>query len=195
MNFTAQELEKGSGVLLVRSKRFVDSRGHFMEIWSKAAYSEIGINVDFVQDNQSLSTARGTLRGLHFQRAPFEQAKLVRVLKGAIYAVVVDIRPNSPNYGRWIGTALSADEGEQLFIPRGFAHGFLTLSSETIVSYKVDAPYSRESEAGIRWNDPELNVRWPLIYSEIVLSEKDALLPPFKGAAGATHKNIRAVES
>ena len=119
----------------------------------------------------------------------------VRVLKGAIYDVVVDIRPNSPKYGRWIGTALSADEGEQLFIPRGFAHGFLTLSSETIVSYKVDAPYSRESEAGIRWNDPELNVRWPLIYSEIVLSEKDALLPLFNGSAGATHKNIRAVES
>ena len=117
------------------------------------------------------------------------------MLKGAIYDVVVDIRPNSPKYGRWIGTALSADEGEQLFIPRGFAHGFLTLSSETIVSYKVDAPYSRESEAGIRWNDPELNVRWPLIYSEIVLSEKDALLPLFNGSAGATHKNIRAVES
>ena len=195
MNFTAQELEKGSGVLLVRSKRFVDSRGHFLEVWSKAAYSQIGINADFVQDNQSLSTARGTLRGLHFQRAPFEQAKLIRVLKGAIYDVVVDIRPNSPNYGRWIGTALSADEGEQLFIPRGYAHGFLTLSSETIVSYKVDAPYSRESEAGIRWNDPELNVRWPLIYSEIVLSEKDVLLPLFSGSAGATHKNIRAVES
>lgn len=195
MNFTAQELEEGSGVLLVRSKRFVDSRGHFMEVWSKAEYAEIGINADFVQDNQSLSTARGTLRGLHFQRAPFEQAKLVRVLKGAIYDVVVDIRPNSPKYGCWIGTALSADEGEQLYIPRGFAHGFVTLSSDTIVSYKVDAPYARESEAGIRWNDPELNVRWPLIYSEIILSEKDALLPLFNGSPGVTHKNIRAVEA
>lgn len=185
MNFTAQELEKGSDLLVVRPRRFLDGRGYFMETWSKAAFSEIGIAADFIQDNQSLSTARGTLRGLHFQRAPFEQAKLVHVLKGGIYDVAVDIRPNSRNFGRWYGVTLSADEGEQLFVPRGFAHGFATLSSETVVSYKVDAPYSRENEAGIRWDDPQLNVRWPLIYNEIILSEKDRLLPLFSEYEGA----------
>lgn len=196
MNFTAQELEKGSDVLLVRPKRFVDGRGYFMETWSKTAFVEIGIAADFVQDNQSLSTARGTLRGLHFQRAPFEQAKLVRVLRGAIYDVVVDIRPNSRNHGRWYGVALSADEGEQLFVPHGFAHGFVTLSSDTVVSYKVDAPYSRECEAGIKWNDPELNVRWPVIYDEVILSDKDALLPLFNAArVGIVRNTVRVVEA
>ena len=179
MNFSVLELEKGSEILLVRPKQYVDSRGYFMETWSKAPYAALGINCDFVQDNQSLSLKRGTLRGLHFQCAPFEQAKLVRVLKGAIFDVVVDIRPRSQNFGRWYGVALTADEGEQLFVPRGFAHGFVTLTVETVVTYKVDNPYSRECESGIKWNDPELNVRWPVIYDEVALSEKDALLPAF----------------
>ncbi len=165
-----------------------------METWSKAAYTEIGIDANFVQDNQCLSITRGTLRGLHFQRSPFEQAKLVRVLKGAIYDVVVDIRPNSPNRGRWFGATLSAEESEQLFVPRGFAHGFVTLSEKSVVSYKMDAPYSPESEAGIKWNDPDLNIRWPVTYDEVVLSEKDAK-QPFLSALGGLRKSMKARET
>ena len=132
---------------------------------------------DFVQDNQSLSVSPGTLRGLHFQRAPVEQAKLVRVLQGSIFDVAVDIRPKSPTYGRWCGMSLSSEGGEQLFIPRGFAHGFVTLEANTIISYKVDAPYSREAEGGIRWNYPSLKIPWPLPATGPILVERDRQLP------------------
>lgn len=180
MNFSARPLENATDVLLVRSAKLVDERGYFMETWTKDSFAKIGILANFVQDNESLSTRKGTLRGLHFQREPHEQAKLVRVLKGAIYDVVVDIRTTSPNFGRWFGVVLSVEKGEMLFVPRGFAHGFVTITNETTVSYKVDAPYSREREAGIIWKDSTLDIRWPVAHNEIIVSEKDALLPVFR---------------
>ena len=180
MNFSVEALEAGSDVLLVRPTKFVDRRGYFMETWSKAAFAEIGIPTDFVQDNESLSAMRGTVRGLHYQRAPAEQAKLVRVLRGAIFDVVVDIRPASRTFGKWLGVTLSSDEGNHLYVPGGYAHGFVTLTNETVVTYKVDAPYSRECEGGIRWNDPELGIRWPSTGNEVILSERDAILPLFR---------------
>lgn len=180
MKFSAKKIDNDLEVFLIRPTRFADSRGYFMESWSKDAFAQLGFHVEFVQDNESLSARRGTVRGLHFQRPPWEQAKLVRVLRGAIYDVFVDIRPKSLTFGRWRGITMSATDGEQLLVPRGYAHGFVTLSDEAIVSYKVDAPYNRESESGITWNDPELDVRWPFVYEEAILSDKDRLLPSFK---------------
>ena len=180
MNFTAVSLEPGSDVLLIRPRKFVDQRGYFLETWSRAPFAELGIAAEFIQDNESLSSKSNTVRGLHFQGAPFEQAKLVRVLKGAIYDVALDIRPSSRTFGRWLGAKLTSDHGEQLFVPRGYAHGFMTLGDDTIIAYKVDAPYSRESEGGIRWDDPELAISWPVKRGEVVLSDRDAVLPSFR---------------
>ena len=179
---SVRELEKGAGVLLIRPARFVDSRGYVKETWSKSAFSAIGLEASFVQDNESFSSSRGTLRGLHYQRAPFAQAKLVRVLRGAIFDVVVDVRPDSSNRGRWYQVSMTAEDDEQLFIPRGFAHGFVTLSDNTVVAYKVDSPYAPSSEAGIRWNDTELDIRWPVAESELIVSPKDGSLPSFRDA-------------
>ncbi len=176
MNFSKRTLDCLSDVLLIEPRRFVDSRGHFFEAWSQSAFAALGLELDFVQDNVSLSTFSGTLRGLHFQTPPHEQAKLVTVVRGAVYDVVVDVRPNSPTRGQWAGVSLTADKGEMLFVPRGFAHGFVTLVDETVVSYKVDAPYAVDCEAGIRWNDPTLNISWP-IKTNVTLSDKDACLP------------------
>lgn len=167
-------------VLLITPRRFADNRGYFVETWSKAAFEGVGINADFVQDNQSSSTSAGTVRGLHFQSAPFEQAKLVRVLRGSIFDVAVDLRPASPSFGRWCTAELSSDGGEQLFLPRGFAHGLLTLEPETVVAYKVDAPYSREHEGGIRWDDTTLDIPWPSVVGQPVISQKDLKLPLLK---------------
>src|SRR5476649_1074907 len=136
MKFTLETFEIAD-VVLVRSKRFVDSRGYFMETWSESEFERLGISARFVQDNQSLSRPRGTLRGLHFQRFPFEQAKLIRVTQGAIFDVAVDLRRESPTFGRWCGATLTGDGGDQLFIPGGFAHGFVTLEPEVIVCYRV----------------------------------------------------------
>jgi dTDP-4-dehydrorhamnose 3,5-epimerase len=164
-------------VKLLRPARHVDSRGFFSEAYSKRAYAEIGIVNEFVQDNHSLSRKKGVLRGLHFQLEPFAQAKLLRVLRGAVFDVVVDVRTGSPTYGQHIATLLSADDWNQIFVPVGFAHGFCTLQEETEILYKVDNYYSPAHERGVRWNDPALGIAWPITVSEAELSEKDKTLP------------------
>jgi dTDP-4-dehydrorhamnose 3,5-epimerase len=165
------------GVVLVRPRRFGDHRGWFMETWVRDRWAAAGIDADFVQDNQSMSAKPGTLRGLHFQRPPFAQAKLVRVVRGAIFDVAVDVRKGSPHFARWCGATLTAQGGEQLFVPRGFAHGFVTLEPDTEVAYKVDAVYSAECDGGIRWDDPAVGVEWPWPVADLTLSGKDEVLP------------------
>lgn len=169
-----------SGVLVLTPRQFADSRGYFVETWSRAAYRALGIDADFIQDNQSLSLAPGTVRGLHFQAPPYQQAKLVRVLQGAIFDVAVDIRPQSPSFGRWCAAKMTSDKHEQMYIPRGFAHGFMTLERDTVVAYKVDAPYAPSHEGGIRWDDPALSIPWPRIADTNVISPKDLELPSLK---------------
>lgn len=149
-----------------------------METFSRKDFEQLGIECDFVQDNQSLSARRGTVRGLHFQRPPHPQAKLVRVIRGAAFDVAVDLRRGSPTFKRWCGTTLTAEKGNQLFVPRGFAHAFCTLESDTEVAYKVDDYYAPEYDAGLIWNDPELGIDWPIAAQEAILSEKDVKLPP-----------------
>jgi len=169
------------GVVLIRPKKFADHRGYFLETYNARSFAEAGINANFVQDNQSLSVQAGTIRGLHFQLPPEPQAKLVRVLRGAIFDVAVDLRSNSPTYGRWCGANLTAEGAEQLFVPRGFAHGFCTLEPNTEVAYKVDGFYSAKCDAGLRWDDPDINVTWPVAASRVTLSEKDRDLPRLAG--------------
>lgn len=176
MPFTAEKLSV-PGVILVRAARFEDARGYFMETWSRHAFRAMGIAADFVQENQSLSAARNTLRGLHFQRPPHEQAKLVRVLSGSILDVAVDMRRSSASYLRWCAVTLAAGDGRQVFIPRGFAHGFLSLQENTLVSYLVDAPYAPALEGGVRWNDARIGIQWPAREDEVVLSDRDRYLP------------------
>jgi dTDP-4-dehydrorhamnose 3,5-epimerase len=178
MNFAIERLEI-EGLLLVHSKRFDDLRGHFMETWSRDAFRNLGIDLNFVQDNQSLSARRGTVRGLHFQLPPFAQAKLVRVLRGSIFDVAVDLRCDSPQYGQWCATMLAASKPQQLYVPKGFAHGFATLEPDTVVAYKVDASYAPHCDAGIHWQDPDIGIEWPLDTRDAVLSSKDSSLPPF----------------
>ena len=170
-------------VLLLTPQRFADNRGFFVETYNQRVFVQAGVGVDFVQDNQSLSTQRGTIRGLHFQRAPEPQAKLVRVLAGAIFDVAVDLREGSATYGTWCGATLTADKGEQMFIPVGFAHGFCTLECDTMVAYKVDGFYNKSAEAGIRWDDPDIAIKWPVPAAEIRVSDKDAMLPFLPEAA------------
>ncbi len=170
-------------VLLVTPPRFADARGYFTETWTRSKFVAAGIAATFVQDNQSLSTARGTIRGLHFQLAPAPQAKLVRAITGAVFDVAVDLRHGSLTYGRWCGATLTAEGGEQLFIPRGFAHGFCTLVPDTLVAYKVDGVYDRGAEAGLRWDDPDLAIRWPIETHEVKVSDKDAVLPYLRDVA------------
>ncbi|MFC7396683.1 dTDP-4-dehydrorhamnose 3,5-epimerase [Chelatococcus sp. GCM10030263] len=166
-------------VILAVPDRFGDHRGYFTETYVKERFAAQGITADFVQDNESLSPQKGTLRGLHFQVPPRAQAKLVRVLAGAIFDVAVDIRQGSPSFGRWVGATLTAERGEQLYIPQGFAHGFCTLAPDTRVAYKVDDYYAKAAEGGVIWNDPDIAVAWPLD-GEPVLSDKDKLLPRLK---------------
>jgi dTDP-4-dehydrorhamnose 3,5-epimerase len=180
MAFSAVRLDIAD-VILIKTEKFSDARGYFMETYSRSPFSDVGINAEFIQDNQSLSVSVGTLRGLHFQRPPVEQAKLVRVLQGSIFDVAVDIRPQSATYGQWCGQTLTADGNEQLFIPRGFAHGFITLEANTVVNYKVDGPYSRAAEGGIRWNDPSLKIAWPLPPGGPIMAERDSNLPLLTG--------------
>lgn len=168
------------GVVLVTPQRFGDARGYFSETYSQPVFAANGIDSEFMQDNESLSVTPGTVRGLHFQTPPFAQAKLVRVIRGAVYDVAVDVRKGSPTYGRSVGARLSAEGGEQLFIPQGFAHAFCTLEANTQVAYKVDARYSREHDGGILWNDPDLGIEWPIAEQDAVLSDKDRLLPRLK---------------
>ena len=163
---------KIDGVIIVETKVFGDNRGYFMETYHEQKFIEGGITAKFVQDNQSKST-KGVLRGLHFQKN-HPQAKLVRVIKGEVYDVAVDIRKDSPTYGQYIGVVLSEENKKQLFIPKGFAHGFLVLSDEVEFVYKCDDFYDPEDEGGILWNDPTIGIEWPLDeMEEIKLSEKD----------------------
>lgn len=169
-------------VLLVRPRRFADSRGWFSESWNRVRFEAWGITADFVQDNHSLSRDAGTLRGIHFQSPPFAQAKLVRCIRGRIWDVAVDLRRASPTYGKWVGAELSAGNGDELFIPAGYGHGFVTLEADSEVIYKVDAPYAPEVDGGIIWNDPDLAIVWPLNGQQPHLSEKDAVLPALSQA-------------
>ena len=164
-------------VILVRTPRHGDDRGWFSETWSRARFSAAGIECDFVQDNHSRSEAAGVVRGLHFQRPPYAQAKLVRCVRGAILDVVVDLRAGSPTFGMHHAVELSAESGDQLFVPPCFAHGFVTLQPGTEVIYKVSAPYAPSHEAGLAWDDPDLNIGWPVVAAEAVLTERDRQWP------------------
>lgn len=164
-------------VKLVRPDRRGDPRGWFAEIWNRKRCAEAGIALDFVQDNLVRSSAAGTLRGLHFQRPPEAQSKLVRVLAGRIFDVAVDLRPGSPTFRRHVAVELSAEDGAWLLVPKGFAHGYLTLEPETLVLYKVDAFYAPSLDAGIAFDDPDLAIPWPLPPGGPILSEKDRRLP------------------
>ena len=166
--------------IVITPRRLGDERGWFSETYNARRLAEHGIINNFCQDNQSLTRAPGTLRGLHFQRPPHAQAKLVRCLAGRIFDVSVDIRRASPTFGHWTGVELSADNGRQLFVPTGYAHGFLTLEPDCMVAYKVDAFYSADCDAGIAWNDPDIGVEWPFDCTP-QLSAKDAALPPLAG--------------
>jgi dTDP-4-dehydrorhamnose 3,5-epimerase len=169
------------GLILLTPRRFSDARGYFVETYNETTFRAAGISTHFVQDNLSYSTVRGTIRGLHFQLPPAAQAKLVRVLRGRAYDVAVDLRVGSPTYGRWAGEILSADGGEELFVPRGFAHGFCTLEPDTTVAYKDDDYYSPTRDSGIIWNDPRLAIDWPVAPADAVLSDKDRRLGSVAG--------------
>ena len=170
------EVEKTAldGVVALTPRRFADARGFFTETYNARRFAEAGVAVDFVQDNHSFSAKAGTVRGLHFQAPPFAQSKLVRVLRGAVIDVAVDARKASPSYGQWVSVALSAENGKQLFVPRGFLHGFITLTPDTDVAYKVDAFYHKESDGAIKWDDPDLAIDWGPAAKNASLSDKDA---------------------
>lgn len=178
----AMEIEEASlpDVRMLRSRRHGDHRGFFAETYSQRAYAGLGVDATFVQDNHSVSAAVGTVRGLHFQAPPAAQAKLVRCGRGAIFDVAVDIRRGSPTYGRWAGCTLSAENGAQLYIPVGFAHGFVTLEPDSEIIYKCSDYYAPETEGALRWDDPDIAIKWPLT-SAPVLSEKDAAAPLLAG--------------
>jgi dTDP-4-dehydrorhamnose 3,5-epimerase len=178
-NFTVTPLDL-DGVLLIVPKRFDDERGYLVETYSAGAFREFGIVAGFVQDNQSFSARAGTVRGLHFQGPPVPQAKLVRAIRGSLFDVAVDLRRGSSSFGRWCGTTLTAAQGEQLFIPRGFAHGFCSLESDTEIAYKMDEYYTPPCEGGVLWNDPEIGVAWPIDPAEAILSDRDHKLPRFR---------------
>ena len=164
-------------VLLIEPRRFGDARGFFSETWKRGAFAAAGLGVDFVQDNHSLSREVGVVRGLHFQIPPQVQGKLVRVVRGAILDVAVDIRRNSPSFGRHVTAELSADNWRQLWVPPGFAHGFCTLQPDTEVIYKVTAPYAPECDKGLAWDDPDLRIAWPVAPGAAILSDKDRCQP------------------
>jgi dTDP-4-dehydrorhamnose 3,5-epimerase len=164
-------------VKIITPAKHGDHRGFFSETYNKAALAEAGITIDFVQDNQSLSAQKGTMRGLHFQTPPFAQAKLLRVVRGAVFDVAVDLRRGSPSYGRHVSAVLSAEEWNQILVPAGFAHGFMTLAPDTEVIYKVSNYYAPECDRGLLWNDPALGIDWPLPAGGAVLSDKDTKQP------------------
>ena len=171
---------KIDGVVIVEPKVFGDHRGFFMESWSKRTFEEAGLHYDFVQDNHSSSTVKGTLRGIHFQQSPMAQAKIVRVTRGAVMDVAVDLRKGSPTYLQWVSVELSAENKRQFYIPRGFGHGFVTLTDHVEFLYKADNYYAPEADGGIRWNAPELGIDWGV--TDPVLSEKDTKSPFLKDA-------------
>lgn len=177
MKFTKTAID---GVIIVEPAVFGDHRGFFMESWSKHAFEEAGLFYDFVQDNHSSSAVKGTLRGIHFQKGDKAQAKLVRCVKGAVLDVAVDLRPASPTYKQWVAVELSAENKKQLLIPRGFGHGFVTLTDDVEFLYKADNYYAPEADGGIRWNDPDLAVDWGV--EDPILSQKDQNSPWLKDA-------------
>lgn len=169
-----------AGVKEIIPQRFGDARGFFVETYNEARFRDAGLVTNWVQDNHSYSADPFVLRGLHFQSEPHAQDKLVRVLKGEIFDVAVDIRKGSPSYGQWVGLNLSADKGNQILVPKGFAHGFLTLTPHVEVAYKVSALYAPDHDHNIRWDDPDLAIDWPLDGHTPQLSGKDAIAPFFK---------------
>jgi dTDP-4-dehydrorhamnose 3,5-epimerase len=175
MEFIKSDLD---GVVLIKPDVHGDHRGFFLESYTQTKFAEAGITTVFVQDNHSRSSQRGVLRGLHFQRPPFAQSKLIRVTRGAILDVVADVRKSSPTYGTWRAFDLTAENFQMLFVPAGFAHGFCTLAEDTEVQYKVDNLYAPAHDGGIRWNDPDLAIDWPV--KEPILSKKDSALPFLK---------------
>lgn len=170
------------GVVEIIPMKFGDSRGFFSEVYNANDYRDAGIDLVFVQDNHSLSAQRGVLRGLHYQLPPRAQDKLVRVVRGAIFDVAVDIRRSSPRFGQWVGVELSAEKWNQLLVPKGFAHGFVTLTENAEVSYKVTDVYSAAHDRVIRFDDPRIAVRWPVEPEGLILSEKDRKAPFLEGA-------------
>jgi dTDP-4-dehydrorhamnose 3,5-epimerase len=178
MKITETSLE---GVLVIEPQLFGDHRGWFTETYNRDKFNNAGIKIDFVQDNHSFSGAKGTLRGLHYQLDPKAQTKLVRCTKGSIYDVAVDIRKSSPTYRQWFGIELNAENKKHLLVPKGFAHGFMTLTEDVEVQYKVDELYSPEHDRGIIWNDPSIGIEWP-INIEPILSEKDEKAPKLEEA-------------
>jgi len=175
-NFTFNET-KIKDVYIIDVKTYGDNRGYFMETYKESDFKEAGLYYNFVQDNQS-SSRKGVLRGLHFQKT-HPQAKLVRVLKGEVFDVAVDLRKDSPTYGQWVGVVLSEENKRQFMIPRGFAHGFVVMSDYAEFAYKCDELYHPEDEGGIMWNDPAIGIEWPEV-GEIILSEKDKVHPSLK---------------
>ncbi len=175
MNVIETELE---GLKVIEPNVFDDQRGYFFESYNRKVFVEQGIDQGFVQDNEAQSI-RGVLRGLHYQLPPHAQAKLVRVIRGSVFDVAVDLRPDSKTYGQWKGIQLSSENKRQFLVPRGFAHGYLVLSEEAIFAYKCDGYYAPDYEAGLRYDDPHLNIDWPLPGDEIILSDKDRQLPAF----------------
>ena len=175
MNYIETEIK---GVFIIEPQVFNDSRGYFFEAWKKAEFEEHVGKVDFIQDNESKSSY-GVLRGLHYQKGAFSQAKLVRVIKGKVLDVAVDLRKSSPTFGKHVMVELSEENKRQFFIPRGFAHGFLVLSEEAVFTYKVDNVYAPQSETGIRWNDSQLAIQWPIAQDDVQTSEKDLKQPLF----------------
>ena len=171
-------------ILLLTPARFGDSRGFFSETWNHRRFAEAGIPGPFVQDNHALSGDRGVVRGLHLQIGPNAQGKLVRVTRGAIWDVAVDVRHGSPTFGRWVGAEISAANWHQIWVPTGFLHGYCTLQPDTEVIYKVTDEYDPALERGVRWDDPTLALPWPVAPGQAILSEKDRQLPGFAAAAG-----------
>lgn len=164
-------------VLILTPRRFADARGWFSESWNHRTLREAGIDIDFVQDNHSLSHRPGTVRGLHYQAPPHAQAKLVRVVRGAVFDVAVDARRGSPRFGRWTGVELSAENGRQIFIPAGFLHGFVTRTPDCEVLYKCSDDYAPEADGAVRFDDPELAIDWGIAPQEAVISDKDGQAP------------------
>ena len=177
------------GVRLILPKRFSDARGYFSETWNDRIFRQEIANVAFVQDNRSVSAKKGTLRGLHFQKPPFAQGKLVRAVRGSIIDIAVDIRKGSPTYRRHVATKLDAVEGAQLWVPPGFLHGFCTLEDETEVFYKVTDYYSADHDAGVLWSDPDLGISWQVDIDSLVLSAKDQTHPLLRDLPDFFHYN------
>jgi len=175
MKFIETDLK---GAFIIEPDVYIDNRGFFMETYNRRVFKDHGLDIEFVQDNHSLSEKKGVIRGLHFQYPPYDQAKLVRVVSGSVLDVIVDMRRSSPTRGKWFSVKLSSDNKKILFVPSGFAHGFCTLEDNSVVLYKVDKFYNPGAEAGIRWDDGDVGIQWPVIVP--VMSEKDRTLPTIK---------------